>query len=125
MGTRGRKSAAERELGELAAQPMRANVETGDPPRPLGAHGTALWARLTGGSYAIPDAGTVEQIANACAMLDRAEACREQIEADGVLLEGRAHPLLRDELGARAFVAKTLQRLKLKSNGGPLPWEEH
>jgi hypothetical protein len=50
--------------------------------------------------------------------LDRAEACRAQIDEAGEVtvvkgVPARAHPLLRDEIANRAFVVKTLERLGL------------
>jgi hypothetical protein len=87
-----------------------------EPPRPLGIHGRSLWDRIMS-EYDIRDAGGVELLTQACQALDRAEALREQIESDGEVIRVRglvkAHPALRDELNARAFCTRTLQRLNL------------
>jgi P27 family predicted phage terminase small subunit len=98
------------------------------PPRPLGAHGKALWRNVQA-EYSITDVGGIELLAHVCAALDRAEALREQIEADGEVLRTargqiRDHPGLKHELAARSFVCRTLQRLGLniepvKSPGRP------
>jgi hypothetical protein len=67
--------------------------------------------------YGITDRGGIELLAQACGAVDRIEALREAIDRDGevVIVRGvpRAHPGLRDELAARAFVVRTLERLGL------------
>ena len=87
-----------------------------EPPRQLGVHGQALWNSITA-DYDIVDSGGREMLAQACAALDRAENCAVAIKNDGEVLRKagavRAHPLLRDELGNRAFVIKTLRSLGL------------
>ena len=86
------------------------------PPRPLGAHGMALWNSIMG-EYAISDRGGLELLAQACATVDRVEALREAIDRDGEVVASRtgpeAHPALRDELAGRAFIVRTLERLGL------------
>jgi hypothetical protein len=86
------------------------------PPRTLGQHGTSLWNRITT-EYEITDAGGRELLTLACQQLDRAEALKAQIDAEGEIVQTRNgpkdHPALRHELGARAFVVKTLLRLGL------------
>jgi hypothetical protein len=84
------------------------------PPRPLGDHGRRLWDHVQH-EYGIADIGGVETLAQACAGLDRAEQLASQIAADGLVIPTKtglkAHPALRDELAARAFVVRTLERL--------------
>ena len=67
--------------------------------------------------YRIEDCGGVEMLMQACLALDRADALAARIDADGetiVTKRGlKAHPCLKDELAARAFVVRTLQRLGL------------
>jgi hypothetical protein len=86
------------------------------PPRPLGEHGMALWREVTS-SYQFDDPASVETLAQACGALDRAEACREAIDTDGVTVRTKAgvrdHPLLKHEIAARSFVVRTLARLGL------------
>ena len=99
------------------AKPKLIEITSGGPPRPLGTHGMALWQRITD-DFDISDAGAIELLTLACQALDRAESCREQIDATGEISTvngqpGRAHPLLRDELANRAFVTKALERLGL------------
>jgi hypothetical protein len=102
----------------LNTKPKLKLVETtpapGEPPRPLGAQGAALWKAITV-EYGVEDAGGRELLVLACQSLDRAEACREIIDRDGELLRTktgvRDNPLLKHELNARAFVVKTLHRL--------------
>ena len=86
------------------------------PPRQLGEHGSALWARVMA-EYQIVDSGGVELLAQACAALDRAEALRERIDKDGEIIVGpsgpRDHPGLKHELASRAFVTRCIGRLGL------------
>ena len=94
-----------------------APVATGpSPPRKLGEHGGALWSRVMT-DYQIADAGGVELLAQACGALDRAEALRARIDADGEIIDTpsgpKAHPGLKDELGNRAFVTRCIARLGL------------
>jgi hypothetical protein len=67
--------------------------------------------------YHIEDVGGRELLALACQQLDRAEALKAQIDSEGEIIPSRlgpkAHPALRYEIQARAFIAKTLQRLGL------------
>lgn len=84
------------------------------PPRELGKHGLSLWKRVHD-EYDISDAGGIELLAQACAAVDRAEALAECVSRDGVVIYAKpgpkAHPALKEELAARAFVCRTLQRL--------------
>lgn len=88
----------------------------GEPPRKLGEPGRNLWNRITA-EYDISDCGGIEMLAQACAGLDRAEALRAQIDADGDVIRVRGnvreHPAIKLELAARAFVVRTLARLGL------------
>jgi len=106
-----------------------------DPPRPLGPHGAALWRR-TQAEYAIRDVGGIELLAQSCAAEDTAESLAEAIARDGHVIHTRtgiprAHPALRDELAARAFVVRTLEKLGIsveavkppgRPPGGGLGW---
>ena len=80
------------------------------------------------GEYQILDAGGVELLLQACEALDRVQSCRQRISEDGeaTRVNGaiREHPLMKIELGNRAFVVRTLARLGLdveavKSRGRP------
>lgn len=86
------------------------------PPRKLGAFGLALWDAVMD-EYRIEDRGGIEILCQVCSALDRAEEMAEQIDRDGctILVRGvpREHPLLKSELGCRAFVTRNLQRLGL------------
>jgi hypothetical protein len=86
------------------------------PPRPLGHHGMALWNSVQT-AYHIDDVGGIELLAQACAAVDRVEALAERISADGEVIAGptgpKAHPALKDELGCRSFIVRTLERLGL------------
>jgi hypothetical protein len=104
------------------------------PPRQLGQHGTALWNRVEF-EYAITDCGGVELLAQACAALDTAESLAEAIARDGHVIHTRTgiprtHPAIKDELAARAFVVRTLERLGINIEsiktpgrpGRPMSW---
>ena len=88
----------------------------GDPPRPLGPDGQALWDRINA-DFLIDDAGGIELLALACAATDRASSCAATIEADGLTVPAgkdggiRQHPLLPAEAAARAQVASCLKLL--------------
>ncbi|TPM11524.1 hypothetical protein FJ960_01920 [Mesorhizobium sp. B2-3-11] len=86
------------------------------PPRPLGEHGIALWQSVLG-QYGIEDAAGVEFLTTACQALDRAEALKAQIDADGAVIRTKAglkdHPGLKHEIAARSLCIRTLARLGL------------
>jgi hypothetical protein len=84
-----------------------------EPPRPLGAHGRALWDSIQA-EYHIADAAGVELLTQACTVLDRAEELALEIVKSGFVVNGRANSLVREELQARSFVVRTLQRLGLE-----------
>ena len=87
-----------------------------EPPRKLGLSGRALWDAVQR-EYRVEDAGGVELLVQACLASDRADALAARIDADGetILTKAglKAHPCLKDELAARAFICRTLQRLGL------------
>jgi hypothetical protein len=84
------------------------------PPRKLGPAGESLWNRVQN-DYRIDDVGGVELLMQACLAQDRADELAAIIDADGARVMTKngpkAHPCLRDELAARAFICRTLQRL--------------
>ena len=76
----------------------------------------SLWnAVMT--DYRIMDVGGVELLAQICAAQDRLEELAACIARDGAVVYTRlgpkAHPALRQELAARAFICRTLERLGL------------
>jgi hypothetical protein len=84
------------------------------PPRKLGRHGIALWREIRR-EYHVNDRGGVELLAQACAASDRAEALAACVARDGEMIRTktglRIHPGIREELAARSFVVRTLERL--------------
>jgi hypothetical protein len=84
------------------------------PPRPLGPHGTTLWNNVQA-EFSIKDVGGRELLVQACAAVDRIEALAVRISADGEVIDTpggpKPHPCLRDELAARTFVVRTLEKL--------------
>src|SRR6266851_2603717 len=88
----------------------------GSPPRELGRHGRKLWDDVQA-AYGIADRGGIELLAQACGALDLVEALGEAIARDGAIVYGRtgpkAHPAVKDQIAARAFLVRTLERLGL------------
>jgi hypothetical protein len=86
------------------------------PPRNLGQHGRKLWDEIQA-AYGIADRGGIELLAQACGALDVIESLGEAIARDGPVVYGRAgpkaHPAVKDQIAARAFVVRTLERLGL------------
>jgi hypothetical protein len=91
-------------------------VISAQPSRPLGEHGRQLWDRVAS-EYDISDASGVEMLTLACEATDRIQALSARIREDGETVRThtgvKAHPLLKEELAARGFVVRTLQRLGL------------
>jgi hypothetical protein len=90
---------------------------TGSPPRDLGQHGRKLWDDIQR-QYAIQDTGGCELLAQACGALDLIESLGEAIARDGSVVYGRSgipksHPATKDQIAARAFLVRTLERLGL------------
>jgi hypothetical protein len=85
-----------------------------NPPRKLGMAGQSLWNRVQS-EFRIADVGGVELLMQCCEAADRIQALRAIIDEDGERIHTKhgikSHPCLRDELAARAFVCRTLQRL--------------
>jgi len=100
-------------LSVIHAEPL---ADLMQPPAYLGETGGALWRSIQA-QYQISDSGGLAMLKLACESADRAPACRQAIDTDGVMIRGRAgpreHPLLKAELGARCFTVRTLQRLGL------------
>ena len=71
------------------------------PPKDLGTVGTALWCGLLA-EFEFDNRASLETLAQACRCADRAEACREQIADDGVVIRTktgiRDHPLIKHEI---------------------------
>src|SRR5262245_59138154 len=90
---------------------------TVEPLRPLGEHGAALWNAILR-DFEIEDRAGLEMLQQCCAAVDLAETLAAVIARDGPVLQGKgrtlkAHPAVRDELAARGFVCRQLQRLGL------------
>ena len=86
------------------------------PPRPLGPHGLSLWTEIVR-NYEFSDPASIECLFQGCSAVERAERCRQQIDEQGEMIQGkdgmRSHPLLRDELQNRAFALRALANLGL------------
>lgn len=85
-----------------------------EPPRKLGEPGRALWDSVQS-EYKIDDVGGRELLMQACLAADRAQSLADTIDRDGETISTKlglkAHPCLKDELAARSFIVRTLQRL--------------
>jgi hypothetical protein len=107
-------------MKKSAKPPHLTLVEPGaiglQPSRPLGEHGRALWAKVSS-EYDVSDAAGTEMLTQACQACDRAEAVAACVEADGEMVRTpqgiKVHPAIREELSARGFVVRTLQKLGL------------
>jgi hypothetical protein len=76
--------------------------------------------------YGVADRGGIELLAQACGALDLVEALGEAITRDGAIVYGRtgpkAHPAVKDQIAARAFLVRTLERLGITNeNNKPGP----
>ena len=87
----------------------------GSPPRDLGQHGRKLWDETIQATFGIVDRGGVGLLAQCCGALDLVEALGEAIARDGAIVYGRAgpkaHPAVKDQIAARAFLVRTLEKL--------------
>ena len=102
-----------KKLLELVPSP---SADLHAPPSYLAQSGRDLWLKVTR-EFAFDDIGSLTLLHIACQSLDRAESLRRRIDADGEMIQSpngvKANPLLREELGNRVFLARTLQRLGL------------
>jgi phage terminase small subunit len=87
-----------------------------EPPPSLDEPGRNFWRRIMS-EFVIDDTAGRALLEQACAGLDRAEKLAEVIRQDGEVVRTRtgvrAHPAIREELSARSFVVRTIQRLGL------------
>jgi hypothetical protein len=85
-----------------------------EPPVPLAEPGRRLWDAIQA-EYRVRDQGGQEMLLLACEASDRLAELRAAIKDTGLMIDGpngpKANPLLRDEQGTRAFIARSLQRL--------------
>src|SRR5262245_57575573 len=83
-------------------------------PQKLDSTGESLWNRVQN-EYRIADVGGLELLFQACQAAVRADELACIIDADGARIVTKtgpkAHPCLRDEIAARSFIVRTLQRL--------------
>jgi len=106
----------------LAVVPERRPTSP-EPPRKLGEPGLALWTSIQR-EYRITDVGGIELLMQACLAADRKQGFTDQINEDGLMLRSktgmRSHPLLKEELAARGFIVRTLQRLGISEEIKPV-----
>ena len=89
------------------------------PPSHLTAGMQAFWRRLTRDYAFSPEHIRVLQLT--CEQFDRAQAARERIATDGMLLGDKRHPLLGIEAKATELFMRGLRDLQLESEGGNAP----
>ena len=84
------------------------------PPDGLDATGAQLWQELVG-TYEWDDPAAYRTLLEACFAIQRASRCRKLIDEQGEAIRTKtglkAHPLLRDEVAARALGCRLLARL--------------
>ena len=100
------------------------------PPKDLAESGRRLWAAVVD-SFVL-EAYHLDVLEQCCRALDRAEACRVQIEAEGVTVVDRfgqtkPHPLLPAERDARSAFRMLYREMKLDEDeprpmGRPPQW---
>jgi hypothetical protein len=107
-------------MRKTSGSPRLTVIEPGatgiEPPRPLGAHGRALWDRVHR-EYRVDDVAGIELLCQAGQALDLAESLAERIREDGEIIRTstgiKAHPAIREQLSARGFVVRTMMKLGL------------
>lgn len=82
------------------------------PPANLDAPEADLW-RAIQGEFSITDPAGLELLASACEQRMRQRRCREIIDRDGEMVDGKAHPLLGTERDRAKGWAATLHMLGL------------
>ena len=81
-------------------------------PKHLAGPEADLWRTLVD-DYAITDSGGLAVLLAALEAHSRARTCREQIDRDGLLVEGKPHPLLLCERDSRKLFLSALRQLDL------------
>jgi hypothetical protein len=96
----------------------------GSPPPNLGKTGLTLWRSIRR-EIEPEDAGSFELLAQICLAEDRVAAISNQIAREGLTIESKhglkEHPLLKSELGLRAFIARSLVKLRQSNRPGRPP----
>jgi hypothetical protein len=92
-------------------------IEPAGIPSELGEAGQRLW-QLVQSQFRVDDAGGILLLTQCCLAADRVARLKKLIDRDGELLKRpdgtiRSNPLLRDEIQARAFIARCISRLGL------------
>ncbi len=86
------------------------------PPANLGEAGRAVWKSIIS-EYDISDAGGLAILQQIAGAHDRLAECQTIIAAEGAVIRTKTgpkeHPLLRTELGCRAFTIRAIAKLGL------------
>jgi hypothetical protein len=97
---------------------VSSKTTTVSPPRKLGRTGMSLWTRILS-DFTIDDAAGLELLAQAAEAADMLGKLNTAIAEDGPIVRGRngmrANPLIREALGYKSFITRTLGRLGILS----------
>ena len=96
---------------------MRKTSKTPAPPGHMGKAGRRLWRRIMA-DYDVPES-VLDLLEQCCGALDRAESCRERIDAEGLVVldrfeQTRPHALLAAERDARSQFRMLYRELGLE-----------
>ena len=96
------------------------------PPKDLGAAGRRFWLRVVDEGDVDLEPFHLDVLEQAARSLDRAEACRKQVDAEGLTIKDRfdqtkSHPLLSAERDARSAFRQLYRELGLDfEDTGPM-----
>ena len=82
------------------------------PPSHLGREGSALW-NATVRDYQVDSEAHLDPSIRSLRALDRMSECRDVIKVEGLMLDGKAHPLLKVEASARQAFGQAMRALRL------------
>ncbi len=82
------------------------------PPPHLATPERRLWQRLVS-DYSIDDSGGQAVLQVACEAAERVRGAREAITRDGLLIDGKPHPLLLVERDSRKLFLQAIRQLDL------------
>lgn len=92
--------------------PLKPTAEENGPPADLAEPEREIWRRLQS-EYALEDAAAIVLLGLLCRNLQLSRECREKIETDGKVVNGREHALLKVQRDADKQAAAALRHLNL------------
>lgn len=87
-------------------------AESAGPPADLAEPEREMWRRLQA-EYGLEDAGAAVLLGLLCRNLQLSRECRERIEKDGKIVNGREHALLKVQRDADKQAAAAMRHLNL------------